>query len=313
MKTVLTPWLRNATIATLLIAPTAFAQTAPAGKNTSSSSTDAKETDVAPSKELCIESHRQCQQIQKEGKLLQARELARICTNLVCPGLLVSDCARWLSDLDQRIPSVVFEVRVDGEPNGEALVFADDKPVGEWTNGESLRLDPGKHQFRFEIPNHEPVTQNLFLGEGMRFRVVSAEFKSPTQASAVPAVTATPASQALTAPPPPRERPTPIIVYPLLGVGVLGAAGFTTFALLGNSKENDLKSSSGCAPNCTESDKKPMKTNYLIADISLGVGVASLITAGVFYFTRPEKETAVPTVAIAPLPGGAAGFVGYHF
>jgi hypothetical protein len=145
----------------------------------------------------------------------------------------------------------------------------------------------------------------------MRFRSVSADFKSPSkQAAAVPPGTATTALPVTTPPPPPRERPTPFIVYPLLGVGALGAIGFGTFAFLGSSKENDLKDT--CSPDCTDSDKKPMKLNYLLADVSMGVGAASLIAAGVFYFTRPEKES-VPAVAITPIPGGAAGFVGYQF
>jgi hypothetical protein len=225
--------------------------------------------------------------------------------------LLVTDCARWLTDLEQRIPSVVFEVRVDGEPNGDAVITADGKPVTEWTSGESLRLDPGKHQFRFELPNHEPIVQNIFLGEGMRFRAVSADFKSRSKQDALPPTGLAAAGQpAMTPPPPPSERPTPFIVYPLLGVGALGAIGFGTFAFLGSSKEDDLKDS--CSPNCTDGDKKPMKRNYLLADVSAGVGAASLIAAGLFYFTRPEKES-VPAVAVAPLPGGAAGFIGYQF
>jgi hypothetical protein len=171
-------------------------------------------------------------------------------------------------------------------------------------------LDPGKHFFRFELPNHEPIEQSIFLGEGMRFKTVNAEFRSPMKPSDAAGANGAPVQPISAPPPPPKERPTPVIVYPLLGVGALGAIGFGTFAFLGNSKENDLKNS--CSPDCTTSDKKPMKTNYLIADISLGVGAASLVAAGIFYFTRPEKES-LPAVAVVPVPGGAAGFIGYQF
>ena len=262
----------------------------------------------APTKEQCIETHRQAQQAQNDGKLVHARELSRNCTALACPGLIVTDCARWLNDMEQRIPSVVFEVRLDGKPNLTATVVADGERVQEWTRGESLRLDPGEHQFRFEMAEHQPIIQNLLLAEGMRYRIVSVDFA--TEKPATPAV-ATPVAPPLAAAPAvPSERPTPIIVYPLLGVGAVGLGSFALFGLMGKSKQSDLENT--CKPNCTDSDLKPMKTSYLIGDISLGVGVASLVAASVFYFGRQEKPPST-TVGFAPLPGGGAASASYRF
>jgi hypothetical protein len=311
MKNALVPWLPSALIAALLVAPASVAQTkSPSDSDASSASGEQRtmKEAVQPTKDQCIESHRQSQQAQNEGKLVHARELARTCTSLACPGLLVSDCARWLSDLDQRIPSVVFEVRLDGNPNRESTVLADGKVVEEWTRGESFRLDPGEHQFRFELPNHEPIVQNLMLAEGMRYRIVSADFKTPVEPAAP--TTLAPVVNTSTYPQAPRERPTPFVVYPLLGVGVIGVAGFATFGLLGKSKQSDLEKS--CSPDCSNDDLSPMKQKYLIGDIALGVGAASLITAGIIYLARPEKE-APATVGVIPLPGGAAGVASYRF
>lgn len=306
------PSSRWLALAALLTAPSVLAQTTKAAQ-TPADATNAKspKETTPPTKEQCIESHRGSQQAQNEGHLVRARELARTCTSLVCPGLLVSDCARWLNDLDQRIPSVVFEVRLDGKPNKLASVFADGKPVAEWTRGESFRVDPGDHEFRFELPNHEPLTQSVLLAEGMRYRVVSAEFKSQVEEKPQPTATE---SIAPVAPPPapPKERPTPFIVYPLIGVGALGIAGFATFAALGKSKETDLEDSCGKV-GCTDDQLSPMMTKYLIGDISLGIGAASLIAAGVVYFTRPEKEAPNMTVGFTPTPGGFAGFASYRF
>jgi len=312
MKNALTPWLRSTTLASFLLAPVAFAQTkAPSGTPAvGDSKTQSNTSDAAPTKEQCIVSHRESQQAQNEGKLVHGRELARTCTSLACPGLLISDCARWLSDLDQRIPSVVFEVRLDGNPNRAAKVSADGNPILEWTRGEAHRMDPGEHQFKFELTDHEPISQNLLLAEGMRYRVVSVEFKSPVRPpppAPVAAATGTPGA----APTRPKERPTPFAVYPLLGVGALGVAGFATFAFLGKSKEDKLKTS--CSPDCSDSQLSAMKTNYLIGDIALGVGAASLITAGVVYLARPEKDAPTSSVGFVPLPGGGAGFASYRF
>jgi hypothetical protein len=265
----------------------------------------------APTKEQCVESHRQAQQAQNEEKLVHARELARTCTALSCPGLIVSDCARWLNDIEQRIPSVVFEVRLDGKPNLSAVVTADGKRVEEWTRGESLRVDPGEHQFRFELGDLPPVVQNLLLAEGMRYRIVSAEFTSETRPAATPATPTTefPATSSAS---PSRSSSgrVPVLVYPLLGLGVVGAGGFAVFGMLGKSKQSDLENT--CKPNCTDSNLRPMKTSYLIGDISLGVGVASLITAGILYVAHPEKPPTA-SVGFTPLPGGGAASAWYRF
>lgn len=322
MNSAPTLWLRTVLCSSLvLVTSGVFAQAKPdtakpaatdaAASGAAKANASSKQNDPIPTKDQCINSHRQAQQAQNEGKLVHARELARTCTSLVCPGLVISDCARWLNDLDQRIPSVVFEVRVDGQPNLTAIVVADGKRVEEWTRGESLRLDPGEHQFRFELAPHQPIIQNILLAEGMRYRIIAADFKTqvaPTPA-APPAAGATP--PAVTAvEPPPMTRPTPIIVYPLLGLGAAGIVGFSVLGLVGNSKKSDLENT--CQPDCTDSAVKPMKTTYLVGDISLGIGAASLIAAGIMYFTRPEKPM-ITTVGLAPLPGGATTFATYQF
>jgi hypothetical protein len=263
----------------------------------------------SPTKEQCIETHRQAQQAQNEEKLVHARELSRNCTALACPGLIVTDCARWLNDMEQRIPSVVFEVRLDGKPNLTATIVADGERVEEWTRGESLRLDPGEHQFRFEMAEHQPIIQNLLLAEGMRYRIVSVDFA--TEKPAAPAVANPVAPLPATAPPAaPAERPVPVIVYPLLGVGAVGLGSFALFGLMGKSKQSDLENT--CKPNCTDSALKPMKTSYLVGDISLGVGVASLVAASIFYLGRQENPPST-TVGFAPLPGGGAASALYRF
>jgi len=268
----------------------------------------------APNKEQCVESHRLAQQAQNEGKLVHARELARTCTALACPGLIINDCARWLNDLEQRIPSVVFEVRVNGEPNLTATVLADGTRVNEWTRGEAFRMDPGEHEFRFELGDFAPITQKVLLAEGMRYRAVTVEFKSEAHSpTPVTQQTATPAATTAFPPVTPTQpsRPVPMIVYPLLGLGAAGLGSFAVFALVGNSKQDKLETS--CKPNCTDSDLKPMKTSYLIADISLGVGVASLLAAGIFYVGRPQERPPSAQVGFTPLPGGGAGSLAYNF
>lgn len=267
----------------------------------------AKKEESAPTKEQCVDSHHQAQRAQMEGQLVRARELSRTCTSLTCPGLIVTDCARWLYDLDQRIPSVVFEVRVDGQTNLTAAITADGNSVTEWTRGESFRLDPGEHQFRFELAPFQPVMKKVLLSEGMRYRIVEVEFKS--QSHPLPLVAIAPTAPVVP-PPSTSERPTPLAIYSLLGVGVLSLASFATFSVMGKSKQSSLESR--CMPHCSDRDLQPMKSAYLVGDVSLGISAASLVAAGTLYFASPEKAI-IPAVGIAPLTNGAAVFSSYQF
>jgi hypothetical protein len=211
-----------------------------------------------------------------------------------------------MNELDQRTPSVVFEARLDGQLNILAKIDVDGKTVTKWTRGEALRLDPGEHHFQFLLEPYPPVVQTLLLGEGMRYRLVSAEFKSPNALTAP-----TPAPNNSATPPVAwtRERPVPILVYPLLGVGAVGLAGFVGLVLSGNAEHDNLAKT--CAPYCTEAQVNPMRVRYLIGDISLGVGAMALIGAGVLYLTRPE-HVVEPRVGFTTFPHGAMATVAWR-
>ena len=81
---------------------------------------------------------------------------------------------------------------------------------------------------------------------------------------------------------------------------------FTGFAVLGTSAQSDLKTT--CAPFCTETDLAPIKRDFLIADIALAAGVASLGAAAYFYLTRERstKTAAAPFVSVETATGGAS-------
>jgi hypothetical protein len=273
------------------------------GGNTSPSS--------PPTKEQCISAHRECQEAQNSSNLITAWQKANFCTSTACPGLLVTDCARWVNELNQRIPSVVFEVRLDGQPEPSAKIEIDGAPLEKWARDEAVRLNPGRHTFRIVLEPHPPVVQTMLLGEGMQYRMVSAEIKR-----AVLPATVQPNNQPTTKPQaapitppiaPKRERPVPVLVYPLLGLGAVGLGGFAAFALSGHSEFTDL--SNTCAPTCTDDQVSTMRTHYLLANISLGVGAAALLGAGTLYLTRPERIVE-PTVGFTTFPHGAMATVG---
>ena len=79
------------------------------------------------------------------------------------------------------------------------------------------------------------------------------------------------------------------ISYGLAGLGAAALGSFAFFAITGKSDENDLHDS--CSPNCPEDDVDAVRTKYLVADISLGVGIASLGAATwLFFVTSPATK-----------------------
>ena len=272
--------------ATAHVAPVAAADVPPASAAT------------GPSRTECLDAHRSAQELRKGGKLLESQEQLLICSSESCPGAIITDCGKWLTELEQATPSVVFEVRVDGKDTNSARIELDGRVVSDWS--QAVKLNPGRHDVRISVDGFEPYVENVLTAEGQRLKMVSAEFKKQEAAAA------------LAGAPPPKpvelKRPTPAVTYALLGVGVLGAAGFATFAAIGKTKQNQLDNDCAKVAPCTDADLKPMKTMYLAGDISAGVGAAALIGAAIVYFTRPTVESSPTSFQIGQIGGSGSSF-----
>jgi hypothetical protein len=258
-----------------------------------------------PSRAQCLDAHRNAQELKQAGKLLEAQEHLAICSSGSCPGVVIADCGNWLADLEQSTPSMVFELRLDGKEATLANVFVDDKPVADRTH--AVKVNPGRHTVRVELPPFEPHEEDVVLPEGQRMRLISVQFTSKPKETASAPAEATP-------PPKQRVRPTPVLVYPLAVLGVAGLGSFGAFAFLGKSEQTKLED--GCAPRCTNGELSPMKRWYTIGDISAGVGAAALVGAAIVYLARPthevESESAHVTLGVGPvgLRGATASSVG---
>jgi hypothetical protein len=248
-----------------------------------------------PSRADCLSAHHSAQELRQKDMFIEAQQKLAICSSASCPGAVISDCGNWITDLEQRTPSMVIEVKVDGRPADNVRLFLDHEPLGDWTH--AIKVNPGRHVIRAEAPRFEPYEEAIVFPEGQRMRLVPIEFKSP--------VAPTPAlSPALSAEPAARDvgtvsRPVPSAVYPLLGVGAAGLVGFGIFAVIGRSKQTNLENT--CQHRCTDSDISSMKTAYLVGDISGTVGVASLVGAAVVFLSRPARSSTAWSVDIGPV------------
>jgi len=234
----------------------------------------AADASAAPfDKKKCFAAHEQGQVARKDGKLGAAAEQFGVCAADQCPTEVREECAKWLAEARNAVPSVVPSAKgFDGRDLSDARVSVDGNLLTDRLDGRQHELDPGPHNFVFELPDGTKLEERFILNEGERNRLVSVDFSS-LRKKPVPVVV---------------ERPVPTSVYLLAGVGLAALATGGVFGVLGKSKEDDLQNT--CAPGCPDSDVTSMDRRYLIADISAGVGLLSLGAALWLYVKRPSTE-----------------------
>ena len=270
----------------------------------------ARETE--PNREQCLTAHVQAQVRRKESALLEASELLRICSSRACPEVIQTDCIQWTTEIEQQMPSIVIEARLGQQPAANVRVFVDNKPAPVLDSGRAVPIDPGPHVVRVEVPSHEPKEVAIIVYEGQRYQSIrfdfgdSQESRHPSDArSSSPRSAGAPAQNAQ------RSRPVPALTWALGGVGLLGVGGFVLFGSWGQSKQNDLDRQ--CSPNCSADRVDSVRTKYRLADLSLAVGAAAVVGAGVVFLTRPTKEQVV-AVGVTPTLGGGGLYLQWsHF
>jgi hypothetical protein len=266
----------------------------------------------AAEKEACITAYEKAQVLRKNGKLVEAKEKLLVCAQATCPSIARQDCATWLAEVSSSIPTIVVEAAdTSGRPTQSVRVRIDGEVLAEKLDGTSLAVNPGAHQFRFELVDERGATktreESVLVLQGDRNRKISVTFAPPQT------------ERAGEAPPPPpaqgereREREesahpdekpapkksAPIAGYILAGTAVVGAAGFTIFGLTGVAKENNLRNT--CAPACAHSEVDGVLNRYRIADVSLIVGLVSGIAATWLLWPRSDAPSTTSAQARTP-------------
>lgn len=227
----------------------------------------------------CAEAYEQGQILRKSGGLLQARVTLQHCAQDECPDFIRNDCLGWFAEVQNDVPSLVFAAKSQGRDLSDVSVSLGSRVLTSRIDGQVMELDPGEYDFRFQSPGMRAQTRHFVLVTGERNRLVEVEL--------VPLTAAVDSAAPVTSPPRPRSLLLPGI---FAGVGAVGLAGFAGLGAWGRSKESKLEST--CSPNCSKSDVSAVRTKYVLADVSLGVGVVSL-ALGAYFFLRPEDAPAV--------------------
>ncbi len=185
--------------------------------------------------------------------------------------------------MEQSLPSVVVSARdASGREVSDLHVLVDGIPLATAPSGRATPIDPGAHTFRYESSQGPSTEERVTIREGEKNRAVSVILgAAPGPAAAPPP--SSPSSSAA-------ARPIPTLAWVLGGVGVAGLAVLAGVGASSLGDESALRET--CAPRCAEDDVAAIRVKHTIADIGLGVGVASLGVATWLIFTRPVVPAA---------------------
>jgi hypothetical protein len=228
----------------------------------------------------CVSASEHGQAAREKGRLREARKHFVSCAADACPKPLRLDCARWLDEVDASLPTVVFGAKdARGADVFDMTVVVDGQAMSGHEQGRAVPLDPGPHVVRFERAGTRAVETRVLLRTGERNRPILVTFADSPNAGAgdkdkkpsgdKPDGAVSQESGGIS--------PAAIVFG---GIGIVALGSFGYFALAGTNEKNRLRTT--CAPACTDEDVSTLRTQYIAADISLGVGIVALGVAAFF-------------------------------
>ncbi len=235
---------------------------------------------ASDSTDQCLQAYETGQRLRHGGDLVGAADELRVCGGPACPVRMQGDCQRWLDDVERATPAVVFRVRGSkGDLLADVRVSIDGAPARR-LDGRALLMNPGEHVIVFECGGYEALHTPVFVTEGEKLEprevTLRPNLSSLNGGDVPPADEGVTSSEPATGPEASRSLGWPLA---LGAVGLTGAAGFVFFGVRAQNGEADLER---CTPNCTQASVDDVKSDYLYSNISLGVGLAALLGAGVW-------------------------------
>jgi hypothetical protein len=238
---------------------------------------------AAIDKAACVDAAEAGQRLRNEGRLISARDRLLLCASPECPEVVSQDCTGWLGEVQRRLASVVVRARDShGQPLSEVAVSLDGAMLTERAPTAAIELDPGDHVVRCERVGFEAAQQRVRLAEGERGIEIVCGLTLLTPPAEPPAETPAPVEHP--GPTPTPSASLPWTVWALGGLGVAGLGSFAVFGLWGRNDENAAarpKMQGGCAPDCTLELRDSIRTKYIVADVSVAVGLVALGAAAI--------------------------------
>jgi hypothetical protein len=270
---------------------------------------------TAFAEESCNDAYGRAQVLRKAGKLRATKQALVACSQETCSSAVRTDCLKWTDEVERALSTVVFDVRLaDGSEVTDVRVYAGGELVASTLDGRQIALDPGEAVLRF-VRGSEALEKRVVIREGEKFRTIRIDFpRAPAPGAAAvapaPAPVAAPPVQPLPEPAPESPRSIPTLSWVLGGVAVAGFATFGVLASTGYAKESSLRDDCLGTRSCASSDVQSVRTQYLIGDIALGIGVASLAGGIAYWLLNRPARASTAGYQIVPVVDSRAVAVG---
>lgn len=232
-------------------------------------------------KAQCLSAYESGQRARKAGQLQAAKSSFGFCGSDACPRVMHGDCGRWLGEVEAETPTAVFRVSSADTALDAASIAIDGGPAYE-LDGRAVELDPGEHSIVFSHPGYQSLERRFSFSAGEKLvqqRVELAPLAAPAPIDAAPR-----------SPVPPHvlgSAPSSSLLPTWLGAGV-GALGVAGLVYFGSNARKDESALEACSPRCSKARVADVQREYLLANVSLGVGAAGLLTAAAWLLFRPE-------------------------
>jgi hypothetical protein len=268
----------------------------------------------ADEKQQCIAASDQGQELRDSGNYRRARDAFATCARTTCPALVRRDCAQWQTELEGMWPSVIISAKDDrGNDLSDVRVSLDGEPLVAKLDGRPARVDPGEHNLRIEADGRAPVEQHVVVRAGEKNRVIEVRVAAAGD-TAGQSEHGAPSGESKSAP---DAKRTSAFVFGGLALVAFGTEAY--FGLSGLSDRNTLLAQS-CAQTstCSASTVDSIRTKFTVADIALGVGLASgALAVYLFLSSLPPKSNGPSTrgahIDLAPVPGGGVATLAGRF
>lgn len=252
-------------------------------------------------KDQCIEANTSGQSLRRRAKLAESREQFRRCMDPACPEIIRADCTQRFDEVQNAQPTIVFDVKSGaGEDLRNVTIKVDGTPVTA-TEGAAMTVEPGAHEFTFEVPNEKPVVRTFILKEGEK-----ARREKVTIGEAPPPPVAPPVQPQQPPPVTPQEperdgsgQRLGAVIGSIVGLAAVGVGAIFGVKAIGDSSDqkDKCKATDNCADRSaalkSHDSASSAATLSTVFMISGGVIVAG---AAVVYFLAPRKSTTATAV-----------------
>ncbi len=274
---------------------------------------------AGPSVGDCLSATETSLKLRAGHKLHAARAQLLVCSAASCPADVRQVCMRRMNEVNTAVPTIVFAATGGGgQPLSAVKVTMDGAVVATVLDGSALSLDPGSHQFTFEVAGQPPVTKTLILYEGEKNRretvviggpstppgVSSPPAGTPSTSTTMPNATATPSSD---------TAHTQQVGGVVVGTtGIVGIVVGSIFGALDLAAHASMQSACPDPSHCPKgssaySDDSKVSTYAPVSTVGFIAGGVLLAGGLTLYFTAPKREAPHVAVQLAPRGVGLTG------